>query len=190
MAYNKIVYGGNVLIDLTEDTVSADKLLSGVTAHDKSGEEISGTCPYDADTSDATAAAGDILTGKTAYKNGAKVTGTMANKGAVTGTIAAKAAEYTIPAGYHNGQGKVGISSTEQAKIIAGNIKSGVSILGVTGSYSGEAIKVQDKTVTPSTSQQTVSPDSGYDYLSGVTVKAIPYSEADNTAGGKTVTIG
>lgn len=87
MAYNKIVYGGNVLIDLTEDTVSADKLLSGVTAHDKSGEEISGTCPYDADTSDATAAAGDILTGKTAYKNGAKVSGTMANKGAVTGTL-------------------------------------------------------------------------------------------------------
>ncbi len=42
MAYNKVVYGGNVLIDLTEDTISADKLLSGYTAHGKDGNSITG----------------------------------------------------------------------------------------------------------------------------------------------------
>lgn len=190
MAYNKIIYGGNTLIDLTGDTVDADKLLNGYTAHDKSGATITGACTFDADTQDATATVAEILATKTAYVRGAKVTGTMPNNGAVSGTIATKAAEYTVPQGYHDGSGKVSISSTEQAKIIAANIKSGVSILGVTGSYSGEAVTAQAKTATPSTASQTILPDSGYDYLSQVTVAAIPYTETQNAAGGTTVTIG
>ena len=121
---------------------------------------------------------------------GAKITGTMANRGAVSGTISTKDGAYTIPQGYHNGSGLVSISPTEQAKIIAGNIKSGVQILGVTGSYGGEEIKAQEKSVTPTTGQQTVTPDSGYDYLSAVVVAAIPYAESSNSAGGTTVTIG
>lgn len=88
MAYSKIIYGGNVLIDLTGDTVAADKLLAGITAHGKDGEEITGTCAYDAATGDATAVEGEILLGKTAYVKGAKKTGTMPNRGAVTGTTA------------------------------------------------------------------------------------------------------
>ena len=189
MAYNKVVYNGNTLIDLTADTVEATNLLEGYTAHGADGETITGTCAYDADTSDATATATDILLSKTAYVDGAKVTGTMANRGAVSGTIATKSGIYSIAQGYHNGSGTVAISSTEQNKIIAGNIKNGVTILGVTGTYSGATIKPQEKTVTPTAASQTVSPDSGYDYLSKVTVNAIPYTEETNPQGGVTVTI-
>ena len=189
---SKVVYGGKTLIDLTADTVTADKLLSTYTAHDKSGAPITGTCTFDADTGDATAAVAEILAGKTAYVNGNKLTGTMKNNGAVTGTISKKAEAYSIPIGYHDGSGKVTISSTEQAKIIATNIRAGVSILGVTGTMSGtEGAKAQAKTATPSTSQQTILPDitGGYNYLTQVTIEPIPYTESDNAAGGTTVTI-
>ena len=70
------------------------------------------------------------------------------------------------------------------------NIKAGVEILGKTGTYSGEAISVQSKTATPTNAQQVITPDAGYDYLSQVTVNAIPYVETDNAAGGVTITIG
>ena len=186
---NKVVYGGNTLIDLTGDDVAASDVLSGKKFHLPSGEPKTGTCPYDADTSDATAVAAEILATKTAYKNGSKLTGTMPNNGAVSGTISTKEGQYTVPQGYHDGSGKVGISSTEQAKIIAANIKSGVQILGITGTYTGEAISARAATATPSTSQQTILPGTGYDYLSQVTVEAIPYTETDNASGGKTVTI-
>lgn len=186
---NKVIYGGQTLIDLTADDVAASDVLSGKKFHLPSGEPKTGTCPYDADTSDATAVAAEILATKTAYKNGSKLTGTMPNNGAVTGTISAKAEQYTVPQGYHDGSGKVSISATEQAKIIAGNIKAGIEILGVTGTYAGDSISAQAKTATPTTAQQTILPDTGYDYLSQVTVAAIPYTETDNTAGGKTVTI-
>lgn len=190
---SKVVYGGKTLIDLTSDTVTADKLLSGVIAHDKSGAAITGVCTYDADTSDATAASAEILSGKTAYVNKIKVTGEMRNNGAVTGSISKKAEAYSIPIGYHDGSGKVTISSTEQAKIIATNIRAGVSILGVEGTMSGtEGAKAQAKTATPKTTAQTILPDSaqGFNYLTQVTVNAIPYNESDNAQGGKTVTIG
>ncbi len=187
---SKVVYGGKTLIDLTADTVTADKVLSGYTTHGKDGAAITGTCTFDADTGDATAAVAEILTGKTAYVNGVKLTGTMKNNGAVTGTITTKAGVYTIPIGYHDGAGKVSISSTEQAKIIAGNIRSGVTILGVTGTMSGsEDVKAQAKSATPATTAQTILPDTGYNYLSQVTIAAIPYVESDNSAGGVTVTI-
>lgn len=190
MARNKVIYNGETLIDLTADTVTAADLASGVTAHDKSGAVITGTNTYDSDTSDDTAAVAEILSGKTAHARGAQLTGTMPNNGAVTGTISAKAQEYTIAQGYHDGSGKVAISSTEQAKIIAANIKAGIEILGIEGTYTGEGVSAQSKTVTPTASQQTVLPDANYDYLSQVTVNAIPYTETDNAAGGKTVTIG
>lgn len=188
---NKVVYGGTVLIDLTGDTVTADKVLTGYTAHDKSGATITGTCNYDVNSEDATVAVAEMLVGKTAYARGSKITGTMPNNGAVTKSISTKTQEVSIAQGYHDGSGKVSISSTEQAKIIPTNIRDGVTILGVTGTMSGtEGAKAQAKTVTPTTSVQNVLPDEGFNYLSQVTVNAIPYVESDNSAGGTTVTIG
>ncbi|MBO7449794.1 MAG: hypothetical protein J6U54_05435 [Clostridiales bacterium] len=188
---NKVVLStGETLIDISADTVDAAHLLYNKTAHDKSGAPITGTCTYDADTSDATASASEILATKTAYVNGVKITGSMTNNGGVTGTISTKDAQYTIPQGFHDGSGKVSIASAEQAKIIASNIKSGVSILGVTGSYSGEAVTAQSKNATPTFSAQTILPDTGYDYLSQVNIAAIPVTRTDNASGGVTVTIG
>lgn len=163
MAYNKVTFGGNTIIDLTEDDVTQADVLSGVQFHQADGETM---------------------------------TGTMTNRGAVSGTIATKAGTYTIAAGYHNGSGTVAISSTEQAKILATNIKSGVSILGVTGTYTGADPTYQTKSVsyTPATSEQTatITADSGYDALSSVsiTVASIPYTETSNDAGGITIDIG
>ena len=191
MAISKVVYGGNTLMDLTADTVTKDKLLKGYTAHGADGEPITGTCEYDANTQDATATEAEILAGKTAYNKAVKITGTMKNNGAVAGKISTKAGKYTVPQGYHDGSGTVQIDSTEQAKLIPSNIRDGVTILGVEGKMSGsEGVKPQSKTVTPTTSQQTVLPDTGYTHLSQVTVAPIPYVESDNSAGGTTVTIG
>ena len=192
MAISKVIYGGNVLIDLTADTVTADKMLTGTTAHKADGSSITGTCTYDANTQDATATAAEILTGKTAYNKGTKVTGTMTNNGAVTGSITTKTGTYTVPQGYHDGSGKVAISSTEQAKLVPANVREGITILGVTGTMSGsEAEKPQAKEVTPSlTADQTILPDANYTCLSQVVVKKVPYVESDNSAGGVTVTIG
>ena len=188
---NKVVLSsGETLIDLSGDTADAAHVLKGSTFHDKSGAPKTGTCTYDSDTSDDTVAVSEMLVGKTAHARGVKITGTMPNNGAVSGSIATKDGQYTVPQGFHDGSGKVGIASAEKAKLIPGNIKSGVVVLGVTGSYGGESINAQTKSVTPSFTQQVVQPDDGYDYLSTVTVAAIPVAYADNAAGGRTVTIG
>ena len=191
-SYNsKVIFNGDVLMDLTGDTVTADKLLKGITAHGKDGAPVTGTCDWDAATGDATATAAEILSGKTAYVKGKKVSGTMPNRGAVAGKISTKAGAYTVPQGYHDGSGKVTIDSTEQAKLIPTNIREGVTVLGVEGTMSGsEDMKPQSKSVTPKASAQTVLPDEDYNCLSQVEVAAIPYAVSDNTSGGKTVTIG
>ena len=191
MAINKVIYGGTTLIDLTGDTIAASDLALGKTAHDKSGAIITGTNKYDSDTSEDTATAAEILATKTAHARGSALTGTMPNRGAVAGTISTKTGTYTIQNGYHDGSGTVGIDSTEQAKIIASNIRSGITILGVEGEMTGtEDVNAEAVTATPATTSQTITPSTGYNYISQVTVNAIPYEETDNAAGGKTATIG
>ena len=189
---NKVIYGGQTLIDLTGDTVAQSTVLKGATFHDKSGATLTGTCDYDSNTTDATASAGEILLSKTAYINKAKVTGTMANNGSQVNTITTKAQSVTIKNGFHDGSGKVSIDTAEQAKIIASNILEGVTILGVTGTLEPASdIKIEpSKTVTPYTTAQTILPSAGYDVMSQIEVSAIAYSEVENTAGGLTVTIG
>lgn len=96
------------------------------------------------DTSDATIAAADMLAGEVAYGATGAVTGSMPNNGGTGGTISTKAGTVTIPAGYTSG-GTVSISSAEQAKVVASNIKSGVTLLGVAGSLALPSIS-QDST--------------------------------------------
>lgn len=191
--YNsKVVLGdGTVLIDLTSDTVDAAHLLSSYTAHGADGAPIVGSCTYDSDTSDDTVAVGEILSGKTAHARGVQLTGTMTNNGAVSGTISTKAGSYIVPQGYHDGSGTVTIASTEQDKLISENIRQGITILGVVGSMSGsESMNPQAKTAVPTFSQQVISPDTGFNCLSEVTISAVAVAYTVNAAGGYTVTIG
>lgn len=190
MAKNKVIYGGTVLIDLTDATAVAADVATGKYFYGNDGVKTAGTSTKDSDTTDATASAAEILASKTAYVNKNKITGEMTNNGAVSGTISTKAGQYTVPQGFHDGSGKVQIATAEQNKIIPGNIKSGVTILGVEGTYSGATVNVEaNKNATPSSTQQVITPSTGYDYLAQVTVAAIPYSETPNTYG-TTVTIG
>ena len=188
---NKVIIGSEVKLDLTQDDITADKLASGIKAHDKSGAPIVGTNTYDADTSDATAVAAEILKDKTAYVNGVKLTGTMPNNGAKTLNITNKSTPVTIPMGFHDGSGKAQISTDEQAKLIPANIREGITVLGVTGTMSGsEGMNPQAKNVTPTFAQQEILPDDGYNCLSSVTVAAIPVTYTDNEQGGQTLKVG
>ncbi len=191
MAISKVIAGGEVLIDLTGDTVTADKLLKGITAHSKSGEPVTGTSTFDVDSAKCTAAVAEILAGKTAAVNGEVLTGSMPNNAAISKTISTVDETVNIPIGFHDGAGTVEISETEKAKIIPGNIKQGVELLGVTGTHAGASmVTAQSKIATPTFSTQTILPDSGYDYLSQLTIEAIPVTRTENSAGGITVTIG
>lgn len=190
---NKVIYGGQTLIDLTSDTVAANKVLAGYTFHAPDGTVKQGTCSFDVDSSTATATQAEVLATKTFGKSGSVLTGTMPNIGSQIAYISTKAQEITLSQGYHDGSGKISIDATEQAKIIPGNIKDGVVILGVVGTHTGsENIRATQATITPSVSQQTITPDDlgEYNYISQVVVAAIPFSQVENASGGLTVTIG
>lgn len=75
------------------------------------------------------------------------------------------------------------VTSSIDANISAGNIKKDITILGVTGNYDPQP-DLQAKTVNPSTSQQTVTPDQGKDGLSSVTVTAVTSAIDANIAAG------
>lgn len=159
---------------------------------------------------DGTATAAQILSGKTAYVDGKKVTGTMKNNGSVAQTLGA-GGSYTIPAGYHNGSGKVSVETLEtmtadgdaaEAEILYGK-KAYVDGILVTGSMENNGAVT--KTITPSSAVQTYTIPEGYHDGSGkVTISAIPstmvkktttslasqYPSMPDVVGGKTLVSG
>ena len=122
-------------------------IINGVTYQNVPEVNIpkatSGTAKF-YDTADADITSADVLTGKTGFGASGAVQGSIPVNGATGGTISTKAGTVTIPAGHTTG-GTVSISAAEQAKIIASNIKSGVTILGQAGSLALPSIS-QDST--------------------------------------------
>lgn len=189
---NKVVFGNQTLIDLTGDTLSsASQIQSGITAHLRTGEIVTGTNTKDADTSDGTMAASELLYGEVGYSNGNRIVGTMPNNASNNVTVSTKAGA-SIPAGYYDGTGKAVIDSASSTALVANNIREGVSILGVTGTMSGsEGVKATTLSATPYTTAQTIVPGDLGDYNSftQVNIAAIAYTESSN-AYGITATIG
>ncbi|RHT57984.1 hypothetical protein DW757_06095 [Clostridium sp. AM29-11AC] len=155
--------GGGADLDVV--TAGAGDVLAGKVIVGPDGEPLTGTLALSGNASD-----GQVLNGQTYYNTDAKTkrTGTMPNRGAVNQSLAINGS-YTIPAGYHNGSGKVSQSiptkgaqtytpGTTNQTIAAGqyltgpqtikgdpnlrpeNIKKGVSIMGITGSFEGYVI--------------------------------------------------
>ena len=94
------------------------------------------------DTSGADISAEHVLTGKTAFGASGSVSGSMANNGSTSGTIVTKAGTVSIPAVYTSGGT---VSLTNVSDCVSGNILTGKSILGVSGSLAMPSIS-QDGT--------------------------------------------
>lgn len=185
----KVVINGKAVIDLTKDDIKPEHVASGIKFHDKTGAPQTGTNTKTVDASTATAEAAEVLVGRTFGRGEEMQVGTMPDNAGddvdvydLDGT--------RIPKGYHDGSGRAKISASEMAKLIPGNIKEGVTILGVRGDFGADDFSAQFKEITPVFEDQVIAPDAGYSFLSGALVKAIPVTKQLNEAGGYTVTVG
>ena len=125
-------------------------------------------------TSDANAAASHILSGYSGYVKGSKINGSMPNRGAA-GTSLNAGGSYTIPAGYHNGSGKVtanSLASQTSATAAAGHILSGKTAYVNGSRITGNIASMGGQTITPSASTQTISCSGKY-MTGNITVKGM-----------------
>ena len=190
--YNsKIVLAdGEVLIDLTQDDVKPEHVQKDIYFHDKTGKRQKGTNTKTVDASGATAEAAEVLAGRTFGKGAEMQTGTMPDNSGKNIEITDKSGT-PIPKGFSDGSGVAKVSDADLAKLVPGNIKEGVTILGVEGDFGADDISSTEKEATPTFQDQVFSPsDDGAVYYSSFTIKAIPVTRTDNEAGGVTVTIG
>lgn len=184
-----VLSNGETLIDLTQDDVRPEHVQKDIYFHDKAGVRQKGTNTKTVDASEATAEAAEVLEGRTFGKGNEMQTGTMPDNSGKNVEISTLGGT-PIPKGYSDGSSVAKLADTEIAKLVASNIKEGVTILGVMGDFGADDISSQSKTVTPTFEKQVINPDDGYTFLSSVEVEAIKVDRKDNEAGGVTVTIG
>lgn len=187
----KFILGGDVIFDLTQDTVTEADVQRGKTFHKPDGSIGTGTSTKDVDSSGANALEGEVLAGRTYAKGGSMHTGSMANQGEKHLEMLTRDDEVAIPQGYHDGSGGVGLSSTDKAAMIPANIRQGISLLGIQGTMTGtEDMNAQAVSATPTLAAQTILPDAQHNCISQVTVAAIPVNITQHSGGGLIYAIG
>lgn len=181
---------GEVVIDLTQDDIKPEHVQKDIYFHDKTGERKQGTNTKTVDASGATAEAAEVLAGRTFGKGAEMQTGTMPDNSGKNIEITSTSGT-PIPKGFSDGSGVAKLSAADLAKLVPGNIKEGVSILGVEGDFGTDDFSSTSKEVTPTFQEQVFNPsDDGVTFYSSVKVNAIPVTRTDNEFGGVTVTIG
>lgn len=182
MGVSKVEFGENTLVDLTNDTVTPNSLLSGYSAHNKAGELIQGLLQKGVNTDDANATAATILVNNSAYVKGTKVNGTMPDQRKITNIDARRLNntnqryEVAVAYGLHGYNWNAGYyeyipysTLASDIGLTAGKIVKGNTIIGIAGTY---APRLQSKSVTPGKTAQTIYPDSGFDGFHAITVAA------------------
>lgn len=182
MGVNKVIYGGDTLIDLSNDTITADKMLSGITGHDKAGNKITGTIATNT-SSNLTASGAKVSVPAGYYASTASksvATATQATPSITVDSAGKITASATQSAGYVSAGTKSGTKqlTTQAAKTVTPSASEQTAVASgvyTTGVVKVAAVPTETKTATPSAAAQTIKPSSGK-FLSSVTVNAIPSS--------------